>query len=144
MRYESPESRNRALYVMAAMAVIAIGLASRNIAGLFSAELGKYPGDALWTLMVFFFLGSLLPHCHSLRIAVYALTISCAVEASQLYHSPWLDNLRSNNLVHLVLGSGFDWRDLPAYLLGASAGLALEQAKKILRCVSLPCRTSKT
>lgn len=140
----SPENRNRILYAMAALAVIAVGLASRSVAGLFPAELGKYPGDALWTLMVFFFLGALLPRFRSPYLAACAFAISCAVEVSQLYHTPWIDNLRSNSLVHLVLGSGFDWRDFPAYLLGASAGWALEQTLKTLRCALLPGGTSKT
>jgi hypothetical protein len=144
MPNKSPENRNRTLYVLAAMAVIAVGLASRNVAGLFPAELGKYPGDALWTLMVFFFLGSLLPRCRSLHIAAYALAISCVVEASQLYHAPWIDSLRDNTLAHLVLGFGFDWRDFPAYFLGASAGFVLERAMKIGRYASLPFRPSKT
>jgi alpha-beta hydrolase superfamily lysophospholipase len=134
MLAESLENRNRTLYVMAAIAVIAIGLASRNADGLFPAALGKYPGDALWTLMVFFFLGSLLQRSRSLHIAAYALIISCAVEVSQLYHSPWIDGLRSNSLVRLVLGSGFDWRDFSAYLLGTSVGFVLEQATGMSRC----------
>lgn len=131
MQSESTNNRNQTSYVMAAIAVIAIGLASRNIAGLFPAELGKYPGDALWALMVFFFLGALLPRCRTLHIAAFAFAISCVVEVSQLYHAPWIDSLRSNSLVHLVLGSGFDWRDFPAYLLGASVGLLVE---KIFQC----------
>jgi hypothetical protein len=144
MLAEFPEKRNRTRYVMAAMAVIAVGLASRNVAGLFPEALGKYPGDTLWTLMMFFFLGSLFPRCRSLHIAACALAISCAVETSQLYHSPWIDSLRGNSLGHLVLGSGFDWRDFPAYSLGASAGFVLELTMKIWRCASLPGRASRT
>jgi hypothetical protein len=88
---------------MAAMAVIAVGLASRNVAGLFPEALGKYPGDTLWTLMMFFFLGSLFPRCRSLHIAACALAISCAVETSQLYHSPWIDSLRGFKGSHSLL-----------------------------------------
>lgn len=47
------KTRNRRWYLVALIVVIAAGLASRRYAWLFPACLGKYPGDALWALMVF-------------------------------------------------------------------------------------------
>jgi hypothetical protein len=49
------------------------------------------------------------------------------VEVSQLYHRPWLDDLRATSFGHLVLGSGFDPRDFLCYLLGVAVAAGLER-----------------
>jgi hypothetical protein len=43
-----------------------------------------------------------------------------------MYHAPWIDALRSTTLVQLVLGSGYDARDLVAYALGVAAAALIE------------------
>jgi hypothetical protein len=58
--------------------------------------------------------------------AAVALAICFAVEASQLVHTPALDALRATTPGRLVLGSGFDPRDLLAYAGGVLAALALD------------------
>lgn len=126
VRLKFREPRNRIVYLVATAAIIALGLASRQIHGLFPQILGKYPGDALWTLMVFLGLGCILPRNSSAQVAAYALIISFIVETTQLYQSPWINYIRSATLGHLVLGSGFGWIDLLAYTVGASIGFVTE------------------
>jgi len=47
-------SMDRRLRVLAALAfVVGVGLASRRYDGLFPRMLGKYPGDALWTVAAY-------------------------------------------------------------------------------------------
>lgn len=46
--------------------------------------------------------------------AVIAGGIAVAVELSQLYHAPWIDTIRGFRLGSLVLGSTFNWPDIPA------------------------------
>jgi hypothetical protein len=60
------------------------------------------------------------------------------VEVSQLWHAPALDAIRATDIGHLVLGSGFDLRDLLAYLLGVAAPTALEVAWRLRRVPLLP------
>jgi hypothetical protein len=48
------------------------------------------------------------------------------VEVSQLYHTPLLDAWRRTTPGQLILGSGFDLRDLGAYTLGVVATVVLE------------------
>ncbi len=46
---------DRRLRVLAALiVVVGVGLASRRYDGLFPRMLGKYPGDALWTVAAYF------------------------------------------------------------------------------------------
>src|SRR6218665_2289912 len=103
-------------------AVVAWGLASRRFSWLFPVALGKYPGDALWALMVFLGMALICPGASTLRLALLAATFSFAIEASQLYQAPWLNDIRSTTLGHLVLGSSFDGWDLVAYSVGIAAG----------------------
>lgn len=68
--------------------------------------------------MVFFGSGFLFPRASTLTIALLALTFSWSVEFSQLYRAPWIDAIRSTLPGRLVLGTTFNWPDLPAYALG--------------------------
>ncbi len=112
----------RCAYAAALLCTMVTGLASRKYPGLFPAALGKYPGDALWALMVFCGLGILQPRWSSLRLACYALLISYIDEFSQLYQAPWINGIRSTALGHLMLGSTFSWFDMLAYTIGVAIG----------------------
>ncbi len=62
--------------------------------------------------------GALTPHARLATRSAAAYAICAGVELSQLYHAPALDTIRATRAGHLVLGSGFDPRDLAAYALG--------------------------
>jgi len=123
----SSEPRNRLVYGAIVLAVIALGLASRRYPGLLPAALGKYPGDALWTMMVFFGLAMIAPRWSVARLALGALAISYVVEFGQLYQAPWIVAVRAHPLGHLVLGTAFGWLDLVAYTVGALLAFAIER-----------------
>lgn len=89
-------------------------------------QLGKYPGDALWALMVMLLFGYANPRWSITHAALAALATSFAVEFSQLYQAAWINTIRSTTLGHLVLGSGFDPRDLLAYTVGVIVGAVVE------------------
>jgi hypothetical protein len=119
-------TRRRLAYATATAVAVAVGLASREFTGLFPAALGKYPGDALWSAMVFFGLGVVRP-CASIRgRALWAIGLSCAVEFSQIYHAPWIDGVRRTLPGRLVLGYAFSWIDMVAYAVGVACGVACE------------------
>jgi 4-hydroxybenzoate polyprenyltransferase len=121
-----PAPRNRLAYCALVLAVIALGLASRKFPGLFPAALGKYPGDALWTMMVFFGLAVLRPAATITWLTTGALVISYLVEFGQLYQAPWIVAVRAHPLGHLVLGTAFGWMDLVAYTAGAVVAMLIE------------------
>jgi hypothetical protein len=116
----------RLAFGVACLGVIALGLASRRFPGLlFPAVLGKYPGDALWGLMVFCGLGCVMPGWSAGRLAVWALAISYLDEFSQLYQADWIRGVRSTSVGHLILGSTFSWIDMVAYTVGVGIGAAV-------------------
>ena len=120
--------RTRASYVALALGTIALGLGVHWRGGVLSSTFHDVLGDALWAAMVAWWIGAIAPGA-SLRIrAATALAICVAVEVSQLYHSAVVDALRSTTAGSLILGSGFDPRDLVAYTLGVLLAVIIERA----------------
>jgi len=114
-------SMQQRLPVMVALGVvIGLGLASRTYDGLFPNALGKYPGDALWTVAVYLGWKLVFPAMAPWKLGLMALGQSFGVEFLQLYHAPWLDGIRRNRFGHLLLGSTFNPMDLVAYSVGAT------------------------
>ncbi len=101
------------------VSTIALGLATRRVPGAFPAFVAQYGGDTLWAAMMFWLVALIRPATTRIHLAAIALTISFAVEFSQLYHAPWLDALRATRLGALALGQGFLWTDLVCYAVGA-------------------------
>jgi hypothetical protein len=85
---------------------------------MLSEKTAKYPGDALWTIMVFIIWGFILPKRSTTLIFILALATSAIVEFSQLYQAHWLQAIRNTYFGHIVIGSGFAWTDMLAYITG--------------------------
>ena len=105
---------------------IGLGLLSRKYPGVLPELFGKYPGDALWALMVYLGWATLFPRASVRVIALLALLFAYAIEASQLYQATWLDAIRGTTLGHLVLGSTFVWHDLLAYAVGVAMAVVVD------------------
>ncbi len=120
-------ARIRIVYALMAVAVIAVGLLWRSGLIPLPQWLSNNGGDALWALMVFVGIGFLIPRASTLVVALLALTFSWGVEFSQLYHAPWIDAVRATLPGRLVLGTTFNWPDLPAYALGIALGAWVER-----------------
>src|SRR4051812_28395406 len=101
--------RRRMWYVIAFVVTIAAGLASRRFPQVLPEFLGKYPGDALWSLMVFFGLGAIFKRVSSLQLGLAALGFSFGIEFLKFWQAPWLVSIRHTTLGHLVFGDVFSW-----------------------------------
>ena len=118
--------RNRLLYAMFTILVIILGLSSRKFAFALPALLNDYLGDALWALMIFIGFGFLFPKIEMKKLAFVSLMFCYGIEVSQLYHAEWIDSIRATTLGGLVLGYGFLWNDLVAYIIGVGVGMFCE------------------
>ena len=105
---------------------MAVGLASRRFPQVLPAALGKYPGDVLWALMVFFGMGAFFNKAPSLELGCRALGFSFGIEALKLCQAPWLVSIRHTTLGHLVLGHAFSSQNMVAYTLGVVVGMFAE------------------
>jgi|WetSurMetagenome_2_1015567.scaffolds.fasta_scaffold25374_2 hypothetical protein len=97
---------------------IFLGLLSRSRLNPFPEFLGKYPGDALWAIMVYWIVAFIAPARPVLFRGAIALAISILDELSQAFHTVWLDGIRSTTVGHLVLGASFSLKDIAAYAAG--------------------------
>ena len=122
------DTARRRLAALAAMpAAIALGLASRHWPDALPAALGKYPGDALWALMVLFGWRALRPRARTRDVALLAMATSVAIEVAKLWQAPWLVQFRHTTVGHLLLGQVFSWQNLVAYGVGVLAGVVLDR-----------------
>jgi Protein of unknown function (DUF2809) len=121
-------SRVRVVYLALAAGTIAAGLTVHLGGAALPPVLRDVMGDALWAAMVAWLIAAAAPAMPLGWRAAAALGVSYAVEFSQLYHAPALDGVRRTAIGHLVLGSGFDPRDLVSYAAGVVAAVLFERA----------------
>lgn len=123
MRHE----RKRSFYIILISTVIFLGLSSRFFAKVLPNWVNLYLGDILWALMVFLVIGFLWKKRSTTWVATVASVFSLVIELSQLYHAPWIDNIRRTTIGGLIFGYGFLWSDLVSYLVGVVIGVLLEK-----------------
>ena len=119
-------TRRRGRYALAVLLTIAAGLASRRWPWLLPEALGKYPGDALYAVMIYWLVALVRPRDGLVRSGAVALALCFAIEGLQLWQPPWLQTIRATTLGHLVLGSHFHAPDLLAYTIGVLAAMTIE------------------
>jgi hypothetical protein len=129
-------TRLRLTYVALALATIGIGLLIHELGAGLGAVVRDVVSDALWAAMIAWWIGALVPRAGLATRSAIAYSICVVVEVSQLYHTPALDALRETTAGQLVLGSGFDARDLMSYAIGV-AGAALFETAVVQRRGSL-------
>jgi hypothetical protein len=114
--------RSRTIYFILITLTIIAGLLSRHY-----KPIPPFIGDILWATMVYFmmrflFIGKLL------RFSIVAsLLFSYAIEFSQLYQAPWINEIRHTLFGRLVLGQGFLWSDLLCYTIGVLIGVMVDR-----------------
>src|SRR6185437_1384127 len=118
--------RTRLAFVALAAGTIAVGLIVHWRGTLLPATLRDVLGDALWAMMICWWIGAVVPNSRVASRAGLALAVCWIVEVSQLYHTPLLDAWRRTTPGQPILGTGFDVRDLGAYAIGVLAAALLE------------------
>lgn len=115
----------RIQYIYPILITICLGLASRK---LFAPQSWGflYFGDILWATLFFFIFRFLFVHKTLYFNSLITIIWCYAVEFSQLYQSPWINNIRATTIGALLLGSGFLWSDLVCYVFGAGLGILIE------------------
>ncbi len=117
--------KQRYQYCILILGIIIAGLLSRKTAVLPAAT-----GDALYAAMMYFIVRCCFLKWKIRTVALVATGICFAVEFSQCYQAPWINGLRSTLPGRLVLGQGFLWSDLLAYVTGTAAAALADALKK--------------
>ena len=108
------------------LVVIALGLASRAYAAHLPVFVARYAGDTLWATAVFLLLGLIRPTARTIHLVIGAAVIALVVELSQLAHPDWLEALRRQPGVGLILGYDFLVSDLACYAAGILIGATVD------------------
>lgn len=124
--YLAQFTRNRLIYALIMPIVVVLGIGSRAFPEILPDFVATYAGDTLWALMAFIMIGFIFPSLSTVKVAALALLFSLSIELSQLYHAPWIDEIRQYRLGALVLGHGFLWSDLVCYSVGVAMGVVGE------------------
>lgn len=114
--------RKQLIYAAAVLLTIATGLLSRRLAFIPAAT-----GDALYAVMIYFILRCLWPQRAVKNTALAAMLLCFMIEFSQCYHAVWIDKVRATLAGRLILGQGFLWSDLLAYVLGTAFALLIDK-----------------
>lgn len=115
--------KNRVTFFILIILTIILGLLSRHF-----KFIPLFIGDILWATMVYFIMRFLFID-KSVQFNVITALIFCfAIEFSQLYKAPWINEIRHTLFGRLVLGEGFLWSDLLCYVIGVGMGVAAEKA----------------
>ena len=113
---------SRSTYFILIIATIITGLLSRHF-----AFIPLFIGDILWALMVYFIMRFLFVTRPVKFIVLASLLFCYGIEFSQLYKSPWINDLRHTLFGRLVLGEGFLWSDLLCYTVGVGIGIWIDK-----------------
>lgn len=108
-----------------AIGTIVVGLAVHLGGGFLPPAVRDVLGDALWAMMIVWWIGVVAPRLPLRTRGLTAFAICVAVELSQRWRTPWLDAIRDTLPGHLVLGSGYDPRDFLAYAAGVVAATVM-------------------
>jgi hypothetical protein len=119
-----PRARPRSLLASLVLATCALGLACRLPWA--PQVVSLYCGDVLWGSLFFLLFACTAPRQQTSRLWLAAVTLTEAIELSQLYHSPAVDAVRGTRLGGLLLGHGFLWSDVLCVALGASLAALLD------------------
>jgi hypothetical protein len=114
--------KNRLIYFILIIITIALGLLSRQVDFLPLAS-----GDALYAIMVYWgfrFIKSNKPLHYALLLSI---TFCFVIEFLQLVQLPFLIEARNQTILKLVLGQGFLWTDLIAYIIGGSTAYLFDK-----------------
>jgi hypothetical protein len=114
--------KNRLIYFILIIITIALGLLSRQVDFLPLAS-----GDALYAIMVYWgfrFIKSNKPLHYALLLSI---TFCFVIEFLQLVPLPFLIEARNQTILKLVLGQGFLWTDLIAYIIAGSTAYLFDK-----------------
>jgi hypothetical protein len=112
--------------VLLVLATIAAGLVVRFGRLGLPLLVVKYGGSALWALMIYWIVSTVLRSWRLRGVGALAGAIATGVEFLKLYHSPGLDAFRLTLPGMLLLGRFFSVWDIVAYWVGIGVGVAVD------------------
>lgn len=124
MTNDPPANRVRRRIALAALAAATIGLGlfvHRSVGG----TVGDVAGDALYAVLIYLLTALVAPRARRPVVAAIAFAVCTGVELLQLTALP-RETAAVFPPIELVLGSGFDVRDIVVYAAAVAAASAID------------------
>ena len=118
-------TKQRYKYATLILIIIITGLLSRQ-----TNAVPTFTGDLLYATMMYFIVRFFLLKSKIKKITIISLCICFAIEFSQCYQATWINNIRATLPGRLILGQGFLWTDLLAYVSGVAIGSLIDTFMK--------------
>lgn len=118
----------RAIWVSAALIVLTMvaGLTIRFAHLGLPSLVVKYGGSALWAMMIYWLVSTLLPVRRVGRAAIISGSIATLVEFLKLVHTPALEAFRHTLAGVLLLGRFFSFKDIAVYWVAIAVAAAID------------------
>lgn len=102
--------------------LVPLGFATKWYVGPGEAWFHHYAGGVIYEWFWIFLLLAVRPGWGAGRVATGVLAATTGLEFLQLWHPPWLEQLRAGWLGQALLGTTFSWWDIPHYAVGCYSG----------------------
>lgn len=112
------------LYIIISLLIVTgIGFLFKNYTGFAHKWFNNYGAavfyEIFWCLFAFLFFRSSKA---IIQIPLWVFIITCILEFLQLWHPPFLEQIRATLVGKLLLGTTFAWWDFPHYVVGCFLG----------------------
>jgi hypothetical protein len=115
-------SKQGLLTLLFIIIIIPLGFFTKSYSGPAQDWINNSLGGALYEIfwcLVFYFL---FPKSKPFILAIVVLISTCLLEFLQLWHPPFLEEIRRNFIGRTILGNSFNWMDFPYYFAGSLLG----------------------
>jgi hypothetical protein len=114
--------KQKIIALLSAIVLIPIGVYTKFYSGIGATwvhnSLGGFIYVVFWCLVFYF----LFPKVKISFITLSVLIVTCCLEFTQLWNTPFLAAIRSTFIGRAMIGNSFNWFDFPYYFLGAFTG----------------------
>lgn len=118
--------KHKIIYFFTALLTVFCGLLVRAKRAWLPEYINFWLGDALYAFMIYYLVSVLPLKLRAKTKFTLAFLLCCCVELSQLYQAEWINMVRHTLPGRLILGSGFLWSDIAAYLTGVAAACCVD------------------
>jgi len=108
--------------------IVPLGLATKSYAGPGARFVGGALGGVLYEVFWIFAALFAAPRWRPARVGAAVFLATCALEAAQLWHPPFLERARATPFGDALLGSTFSVSDFAGYAAGTLLGVGLARA----------------
>ena len=115
----------RIIRVISVLFLFFLGIATKLYSGIYSEFIHNHLGGVIYVIFWILLFSIIFSKSSNLKLSIWVFLATCAIEFTQLIHTPLLDGLREYFVIRALIGSTFNPFDFVWYLVGAILGYIL-------------------